>query len=229
MGDPIRILVVDNRALFWEGLIRLLQSEPDFQLVANCDSVARARDILRRTPVDLVLLDYDLGEESAAELLRELQGSPERTKVIVITAGASGAITSEVFNAGVVGVLYKHRRPAELVKAIRKILTGELWLYGGALRSLIAASKERGGEGLGRTPLSLRQQEVLSGILEGLSNKEMARKFQVSITTIKDVVQQLLEMAGVRTRSQLIRIALRNQTADWLKWLRFGLGGRSSD
>jgi DNA-binding NarL/FixJ family response regulator len=164
------------------------------------------------------LLDYDLGKESTAHLLRELQGGAERTRVIVITAGTGDTITSEVFDAGVVGVLYKHRRPAELVKAIRKILTGELWLDRGAPRSLVSASKERVEERRSRTlaleltsswRLSLRQQEVLSSILEGLSNKEMARKFQVSTTTIKDVVQELLEMAGVRTRSQLVRIAHR--------------------
>ncbi|HEY4047271.1 MAG TPA: response regulator transcription factor, partial [Acidobacteriaceae bacterium] len=151
MGDPIRILALDHRALFWEGLIRLLQSEPDFELVANCDSVARAGDILRRTAVDLVLLDYDLGKESTAHLLRELQGGAERTRVIVITAGTGDTITSEVFDAGVVGVLYKHRRPAELVKAIRKILTGELWLDRGAPQSLVSASKERVEERRSRT------------------------------------------------------------------------------
>jgi two-component system, NarL family, nitrate/nitrite response regulator NarL len=216
MDDSIRILAIDDHALFRESLVRLLQSESDFEVVGHCGSIGRAREILCLTTVDLVLLDYDLGDESGVELLRELQRRAERTRVLVVTAGRSDAVTVEVLNAGAVGVLHKDREPAQLIEAIRKISKGELWLDSGAVRSLIAGTKERAEGRPSQKFLNARQRQVLFGILEGLSNKEIAWKLEVSTTTIKDAVQELFEKAGVRTRSQLVRVALEKHADDWL-------------
>jgi two-component system, NarL family, nitrate/nitrite response regulator NarL len=160
MNDSIRILIVDDHTLFRESLVRLLESEPDLRVVAHCESIAAARDILGRTVVDMVLLDYDLGEESGAALLRELQQDADRIRVLVVTAGTSDAATADILKAGAAGVLYKHRDPAQLLEAIRKISKGELWLDSEVVRSLITSTKARGGPRRG--PLSLSQQKVLS-------------------------------------------------------------------
>jgi two-component system, NarL family, nitrate/nitrite response regulator NarL len=216
VNHPTQILVVDDHALFRESLVRLLESEPDLQVVAHCDSVARARDVLCRDAVDLVLLDYDLGEESGASLLHELQRRAERTRVLVVTGGISDVVTLDLLSAGAAGVFYKHREPAQLMEAIRRISRGELWLDSVAVRSLIADIGKREEERRDLRQLSLRQQEVLASILEGHSNKEIAWKLQLSMTTVKVVVQELFEKAGVQTRSQLVRVALQKHAADWL-------------
>ncbi len=216
MNGATRIVVVDDHALFRESLVRLLESEVDFRVVAHCDSVAQASKILSSTAIELVLLDYDLGEESAAGLVRGLKRRAQRTKVLVVTAGLSDAATAEMLNAGVDGVFYKHRDPAQLLKVIRKIAKGEPWLESAAIRSLIAGATELAEKRRGQGPLTVRQQEVLSGILSGLSNKEIAWRLQVSMTTVKTAVQELFEKAGVRTRGQLVRAALQEHAADWL-------------
>jgi two-component system, NarL family, nitrate/nitrite response regulator NarL len=216
VNHPTQILVVDDHALFRESLVRLLESEPDLQVVAHCDSVARARDVLCRDAVDLVLLDYDLGEESGASLLHELQRRAERTRVLVVTGGISDVVTLDLLSAGAAGVFYKHREPAQLMEAIRRISRGELWLDSVAVRSLIADIGKREEKRRDLRQLSLRQQEVLASILEGHSNKEIAWKLQLSMTTVKVVVQELFEKAGVQTRSQLVRVALQKHAADWL-------------
>jgi DNA-binding NarL/FixJ family response regulator len=216
MQDSTRILVVDDHALFRESLVRLLESEPDLQVVAHCESIAAAKDILSRTAVDMVLLDYDLGEESGAALIRDLQKHSDRIRVLVVTAGTCDAATAEMLKAGAAGVFYKHRQPAQLLEAIRKVLQGELWLDSDVLRSLIASTQGRAREEPRQEPLTLRQQQVLSGVLGGLSNKEIAWKLQISATTIKTVVHELFEMAHVRTRGQLVRVALQEHAADWL-------------
>ncbi len=216
MNGSTRILVVDDHALFRESLVRLLDSELDFQVVANCDSIARAMEILSTTAIDLVLLDYDLGEESGAAFIRDLKKRAQQTRVLVVTAGLSAAATTEVLNAGADGVFYKHRSPAQLLEAIQKITDGELWLESGAIRSLIAGASTIAEEGRRQGSLTVRQQEVLSGIFDGLSNKEIAWKLHVSMTTIKTAIQELFEKAGVRTRGQLVRAALQEHAADWL-------------
>ncbi len=150
MQHSTRILVVDDHALFRESLVRLLESEPDLQVIAHCESIAAARDILSRTAVDMVLLDYDLGEESGATLIRDLQSHSVRPRVLVVTASTSDVATVEILKAGAAGVFFKHRQPAQLLEAIRKISQGELWLDSDVLRSLIAATRARAQRNLVR-------------------------------------------------------------------------------
>lgn len=216
MSSPTRILLIDDHSLFRESLVRLLESEPDFCVVAHCESVSAAIDTLRRGPVDVVLLDYDLGEERGTDLLRELQVYKSPARVLMVTAGMSDRITLDALNAGAVGVLYKHSNPAQLVDAIRKIAQGEIWLDGSVIRSLVSRAKDQNAESRNTRPLTPRQQEVLSAILDGLSNKEIAWNLKVSESSIKAVIQELFHKAGVRTRSQLVRIAIERHTADWL-------------
>ena len=128
MSTPTRILLLDDHSLFRESLGRLLESEPDFCIVAHCASVSAAIETLQRTPVDIVLLDYDLGEERGTELLQQLHACKNPAKVLMVTAGMTDRITLDALNAGVAGILYKHSHPSQLVEAIRKIVRGEMWL-----------------------------------------------------------------------------------------------------
>ena len=214
MNSPTRILLVDDHSLFRESLVRLLEAEPELCVVAHCASVSLAIDVLRHNSVDVVLLDYDLGEERGTDMLQELRASKSPAKVLMVTAGMSDRVTLDTLNAGVAGVLSKHSNPAQLVDAIRKIAKGEMWLDSSAIRSLVS----RGQDAETPSPrlLTQRQQEVLSAILDGLTNKEIAWQLKVSESSIKAVIQELFNKAGVRTRSQLVRIAIEKHAADWL-------------
>lgn len=214
MSIPIRILAIDDHALFRESLVRLLECEPDFQVVAQCESVTRAMELLSCNTIDLVLLDYELGEESGAGLMRQIKRWDERVKVLIVTGGISDADTAEMLGAGASGVFLKKADPSSLIEAIRRISQGEIWLDDNSLRSLLAASGKQNAAT--ESPLSLRQQQVLSGILDGLSNKEIAWNLNVSTTTIKVAIQELFEKAGVRSRSQLVRITLEKHEGGWL-------------
>lgn len=214
MSSQTRILVVDDHNLFRESLVRLLDSEPDFCVVSQCASVASAIDILGRTAVDVVLLDYDLGEERGTDLLHEINTAKSAAKVLMVTAGMSHRITRDVLSAGVAGVLFKHSNPAQLVEAIRKVALGEMWLDGETVQLLVSNGDDVDAQ---RTrALTRRQQDVLSGILDGLTNKEIAWNLKVSESSVKAVIQELFHKAGVRTRSQLVRIAIEKHAADWL-------------
>ncbi|MFZ0516407.1 MAG: response regulator transcription factor [Acidobacteriaceae bacterium] len=216
MTTPTRILLVDDHSLFRESVVRLLESEPDFLVVAHCAAVTEAIRILRNEPIDIVLLDYDLGEEQGTELLRDLQSSHHPAKALMVTAGMSDRITMDVVHSGVAGIILKHSSPAQLIGAIRAVARGEIWLEGNLLRSLVSGVKDQLSEPRSARPLTLRQQDVLSGILDGLTNKEIAWNLKVSESSIKAVVQELFHKAGVRTRSQLVRIAIEKHGADWL-------------
>ena len=212
MKAPVSLLLVDDHALFRESLVRLLESEPDFHVVAHCATVPEAVRHLGERKVDVVLLDYDLGQEAGTDLLKGLQPYGD-TKVLMVTAGMSDNVTRSTLQSGVAGIIFKHSGPGQLVEAIRRVARGEMWLDSGAIRSLVAVANET--QPMSQS-LTNRQREVLSCILDGLTNKEIAVKVQTSETSIKGVIQDLFRKAGVRTRSQLVRIAIEKHSADWL-------------
>jgi DNA-binding NarL/FixJ family response regulator len=218
MTSGIRILMVDDHSLFRESLSRLLETDPQFQVVGQCATASQALATLSRTAdVDLVLLDYDLGEESALNLLNQIKEISEGTRVLMVTAGLSDEATVQIMEGGASGVFLKHSNPDQLVTAIRQVANGEIWLDSAALQALLAGRHSR-TESLSRArPLTLRQSEVLRGILDGLANKEIAWKLKTSESSVKAVIQELFHKAGVRTRSQLVRIAIERHSSDWLK------------
>jgi DNA-binding NarL/FixJ family response regulator len=109
---------------------------------------------------------------------------------------------------GVSGIFLKQSSPALLIAAIRKVIGGEMWLDGNSARLLVPAANP---------PLEFtgREREVLRGVFEGLSNKEIAVRLGISESTVKAGLQQLFQKTGVRTRSQLVRIALEQYAGQW--------------
>jgi len=217
MSNPVRILLVDDHALFRESLVRLLEAENDFGVVGHCATIAEARQILNTTPVDVLLLDYDLGEEFGTDLLQELHIRESSVRVLMVTAGMRDSVTFNALNTGVAGVIFKHSGPGQLIDAIKGVAKGGTWLDEGIMRSLIAGSSERQKLEESVRSLSERQHRVLRSILDGLTNKEIAAKLQVSETSIKATIQELFNKAGVRTRSQLVRKAIEKYSTDWLR------------
>jgi DNA-binding NarL/FixJ family response regulator len=224
MKAPTRILLIDDHSLFRESLVRLLDAQSDLRVTAHCADLGEALRILDRASVDIILLDYDLGEERGTELLRELQARKLPLKVLMVTAGMSASVTRDALQAGVSGVLYKHNSPEQLLEAIRKVAAGEMWLEGQIIRSLVSDAEENAAESRSARPLTERQLEVISGILEGLTNKEIAWNLNVSESSVKAVIQELFHKAGVRTRSQLVRVAIEKHASDWISHGKSGSG-----
>lgn len=217
MNKPIRILLIDDHTLFRESLVRLLEAEPDFQVVGHCAAISQALKVLDSTTVDVVLLDYDLGDEFGTDLLPELHFFERSARVLMVTAGMRNSVTLNALNRGAAGVIFKHSGPAQLMDAIHRVAKGETWLDEGIMRSLIADSSEKLESNQSVRFLSERQHQVLRSILDGLANKEIAAKLEVSETAIKATIQELFNKAGVRTRSQLVRIAIEKYSTDWLR------------
>jgi DNA-binding NarL/FixJ family response regulator len=213
----IRILMVDDHGLFRESLGRLLDTAPQIRLIGQCATVSAALDALSRTEPDVILLDYDLGEESGLSLLTELKVRASRVRVLMVTAGLTGELVTRVMDAGASGIFLKHNSPDQLINAIQKVANGEIWLGGTAQSSLLDERQSRIAHPDRTRPLTARQSEVLRGILDGLANKEIAWKLNTSETSVKAAIQELFNKAGVRTRSQLVRIAIEQHSSDWLR------------
>jgi len=205
--DKIRILLVDDHALFREGLSRLIGSEPDFDMVAHCASVGEAIDILRRKTIDLVLLDFDLGKEDGFQFIELARQEGFEGRILMVTAGMPDAESVHALTMRVSGIFPKQSSPRLLAQAIRKVMAGETWLDQGSVRALVEAAKRPERPNQNR-PFTERESQVLRGVFEGLSNKEIAARLSISESSVKAGLQQLFQKTGVRTRSQLVRIAL---------------------
>jgi two-component system, NarL family, nitrate/nitrite response regulator NarL len=210
--SEVRILIVDDHALFRDSVARLLAAEPYFRVIEPSSSVEEALQKLRKTPADIVLLDFDLGQQDGAEFMRFATQQGLTGKVLVVTAGLEKEQALDLIRQGISGIFMKHQSAALLIEAIHDVLAGKVWFDRDLLQEAVGGaplrpeSKER--------KFTDRERQVLTCVFEGLGNKEIAERLTVSESAVKATLQQLFSKTGVRTRSQLVRIALeqyRNQ------------------
>ncbi len=214
----MRILLLDDHGLFREGLARLLASEPGMHIVGQCASIDEALGITARETIDLILLDYDLGGEVGTNILESFAVIKSAPRILIVTAGMTEKSMQAALDAGAIGVVLKHSGPQSLIDAIRNAMKDkEPTLRSGSTLSTLPRSEEHRMNSIQDRPLTRRQSRALHAILDGSSNREMAREMNMSETSVKAVVQELFEKAGVRTRSQLVRVAIEKHSADWIR------------
>ena len=205
----VRILIVDDHALFRESVARLLNAEADFEVVADCATTREALQVISSADVDLVLLDFDLGQQTGLDFFAEAKRIGFLGKVLIVTAGLSETEGAELMRQGGAGIFMKHGSAAALAQGIRQVMSGRVWLEQQYLRTIFEAPPSE--KHRGRAPhqhLSERERRVLNYILEGLTNKQIADRLDISESSVKATLQQLFDKAGVRTRSQLVRVAI---------------------
>lgn len=207
MEEKIRLLLVDDHTLFREGLARLLEAESGLELVGNFSSIDEALKALERNSVHVVLLDFDLGEKNGLQFFRTFQERKFQGRILMVTAGMSDTDTFRAFKEGAAGIFLKHNPPADLITAICRVARGETWIDSNSLNSLVGSTSTR-TKAQSIPTLNHREQSVLKGVFEGLTNKEIAVHLDISESYVKAVLQQLFAKTGVRTRSQLVRVAL---------------------
>jgi DNA-binding NarL/FixJ family response regulator len=205
--ERIRLLLIDDHILFRDGLSRLLALEPDLEVVAGCGTIAEALEIVGREHVDIALLDYDLGEEQGSHFLSSVRRAGYTGKVLMVTAGMTAKESSTALHLGASGIFLKHNSPGTLAKAVRLIIGGEIWVDPKVIQLMADRVDQPEGERVSPL-LTEREQQVLRGIFEGLSNKEIGLRLGVTDGAVKATLQHLFQKTGVRTRSQLVRIAL---------------------
>ncbi len=183
-------------------------------MAAHCASIGEALEILRRNPIDIVLLDHDLGKERGFQFLVDVRQAGFDGRVLMVTAGMTDADSVKALDLGAHGIFLKHSSPQLLADAIRKVMGGETWLDPTCVQALVEAAKrpERAAQ---KRRFTERESEVLRGVFEGLSNKEIGVRLDISESSVKAALQQLFQKTGVRTRSQLVRIALEEHRGEW--------------
>jgi DNA-binding NarL/FixJ family response regulator len=212
---PVKLLLLDDHTLFRVMLSRLLDTESEFQVAANCSSADEALEALAVQTIDLVLLDYDLGnKQNGLQFTRRARESGYGGRIFIVTGGMNDADYVRALGLGVCGIFLKHSAPELLIEAIHKVMAGETWIDPRCIQALVSAV-EREGQQPRRNELSDRERDVLKGVFAGLSNKEIGAQLHISEASVKSALQQLFVKTGVRTRSQLVRVALEEYGSAW--------------
>jgi two-component system, NarL family, nitrate/nitrite response regulator NarL len=204
MSEAIRLFVVDDHALFCQGLVRLLDDDPVFRIVGSAGSVEAALEQVPAAAPDVLILDYDLGGDTALTLVRALREQGLNFRTLMVTAGLPDNVAMELIGLGISGIFVKQRPLGELYQAIVDVAGGKLVIEREYFQNLVASTRATADA----PALTPRDRQILGFLLEGLSNKEMATNLKLSESAIKAAMQQLFAKSGVRTRSQLVRVAL---------------------
>jgi DNA-binding NarL/FixJ family response regulator len=209
--DPtsrIRLLLLDDHLLVRDSLAVLLASEHDFELVEACTASTEALTKIKSSEVDVVLVDLAIAEE----FLLGARKAQYRGRTLVIARDIDAMHSAAVLKCGASGIFLDSNSSARLVQAIRLVANGEAWVDKRVIQILAERYPHYEHQRIGA--LTDREQTVLQGVVDGLSNRKIGAQIGVSESAIKAALQNLFSRAGVRTRSQLVRIALERPLLD---------------
>lgn len=201
--DAIRIYLLDDHRLFREGLRRLLDADPRFLITGQSGDSAEALEDLQTTPVDVLVLDYDLGKENALAMLEPLRAMNFRGKTLVVTAGLPDKDALMLIKGGISGIFHKQESPEDLQRAIVEVAQGRVLIDQQYLQAVVAAAQPQEP-----SKFTERERITMRYLLQGLANKEIAGNLNISESAVKATLQQLFSKTGVRTRSQLVLLAI---------------------
>jgi two-component system, NarL family, invasion response regulator UvrY len=206
----IRLLLADDHAVVREGLRRLLEETNGFSVVGEAGTVAEILEQLRRTPIDVLVLDIAMPGPGIVETLREVHAIQPRARALVLTAYPETEYAVRVLRAGAAGYLTKDRSLDQLVDAIRRVYRGGIYVSP-SLGEVLAA--RLGGAELepAHAALSDREFQVLKGLAQGETLKSIAARLSVSPKTVTTYRTRILQKLGLGSNADLVRYALEHE------------------
>jgi DNA-binding NarL/FixJ family response regulator len=207
MTERIRILVADDHPVVRDGLVAVLGTQQDFEVIGEA---ATGDEVVQQVSVlgpDVLLLDLELPETDGVEALRALRGQGNRVRVLVFTAFDTDDRILAAVRAGAQGYLLKGAPRDELFQAIRVVHAGGSLLQPVVASRLLKQVSEDAASPLGVRSLTSREHEVLRLLMRGLQNKEIAVELVVTERTVKFHVSSILRKLGAGNRTEAVAIA----------------------
>jgi DNA-binding NarL/FixJ family response regulator len=211
----IQVILLDEHTLFRTGLRLILERQPDIQVVGEAGSLPEALSVITKERADIVLLETNLIGKPGVEIISDLLFACGPAKIILLTSMCDTQNHISAVQAGVVGVILKNQTEDMLLKAIRKVHHGEVWIDRAMMANLVHKisqtnnHKNADPEAKRIEQLSQREREVLSLIGKGLKNRDIAAELNISETTVSHHLTSIFNKLGVSDRLELVIYAYR--------------------
>jgi DNA-binding NarL/FixJ family response regulator len=207
MTTTVSIVIADDHPIFRDGLRRLLEAEPGFAVVGEASNPTQAVATVRRLVPDVLLLDLNMPGGGGLAALRDLgsQALGGKTRVILLTAAIERHEQLAAVSLGVRGIIMKESATSLLIACLRAVVAGDAWLGTERVSDLPVAVQRRAGprSPLPSATLTPRELDIVAAIVDGASNREIARRFDISLQTVKNHLSTIFEKLGVSTRLEL--------------------------
>jgi two-component system, NarL family, response regulator DevR len=203
----IRVLIVDDHEMVREGLMAMLKSEPDFEVVGQTGHGAEVVELVETTRPDVVLLDARLPDLSGVEVCRRLTQSHPSVAVVILTTYTDPDLVQECIQAGARGYVVKDVERFSLKESIRAVYRGQAVLAPQVAGQVMYGARTRQQAGSRRATLSESQVSILRLISRGHSNREIAAEVHLSENTVKTHIQEIFRKLGVRNRVEAAILA----------------------
>ncbi len=208
----VRIVIADDHPIVRDGLKKLLLLEDDFEIVGEARDGREVLAKVQEVDPDVLLLDLRMPNLDGLAALQVLQQTNKRTHVIVLTASEDKNEFVQAMKLGCSGIVLKHTATELIVKSIRKVNSGEIWLDSQTTAAVMrqfstnldgSSSQSNSGTGREHSPLTTREREVVALVAQGFKNKEIAKKMFISEQTVKNHVHNIFDKLGVSDRLEL--------------------------
>ena len=207
-SGPIRVMLVDDHTMVRRGLAAFLKVFDDLQLAGEAESGAAAIQLCAEVMPDVVLMDMVMPDMDGAAATLAIRRQFPQVQVIALTSFKEGDLVKNALEAGAIGYLLKDVSADELARAIRAAHAGRATLSAEAAQALVETANQPPAPG---PDLTERELEVLTLMVEGLNNTQIAGRLTVSPSTIKSHVSNILSKLGVTSRTEAVTLALRNR------------------
>jgi two-component system nitrate/nitrite response regulator NarL len=214
--QAIRILVADDHAIFRDGLRKLLEVADDVTIVGEASNGVECVKMLAKFKPDILLLDLRMPEKDGLGVLEEVNFDSLPTRVIVLTAAEDDRDVVRAMRLGARGVVLKQSASDLLLKSIRKVADGEIWLDNRMTAEVIDAFKKSSESGQRREKplLSEREKEIVQLVAQGFRNREIGEKLFISEQTVKNHLHNIFDKLGVSDRLELALYAIHHRMID---------------
>jgi two-component system, NarL family, nitrate/nitrite response regulator NarL len=218
-ADIVNILVVDDHPTFRLGLRTLLQAETNFRVVGEAGDGIDALRMARELKPHILLLDLSLPRHPGLNVLRDLVTADSGPRAIVLTAAIEQPEIAQALQLGARGIVLKESATQLIVEAIRSVMRGQYWVGRENVsdvmqmlhRLLPRPASRNTRENFGLTP---REMEVITAIVAGYSNREIAQKLSLSLQTVKHHITNVFDKLGVSNRLELTLFAISHHLID---------------
>jgi len=214
--EKTRILLAENHIVVREGTKKLLESQPDFEVVGEAGDGEEAVELVKQLHPEIVIMDISMPKLSGIEATKQIKALYPSTVVLVLTGYDNDEYVFALIEAGAAGYLLKEVSGDELIDAVRLVKAGEPVLHPRIMRKVMAhlrAPLEESTETVAKEPLSEREMEVLKLAARGMANMEIADALSLSVRTVQAHLRSIFNKLGVGSRSEAIVYALKK------KWL----------